>query len=715
MITDANGVIEYVNPQFSIDSGYSPAEVIGQSSRLLSSGLDCDAVFEALWQDLSQGKPWVGELINHDKQGNIFWEEAHFAPVSDEQNRIAHYVAIKLNITDRKENEAKLLHMALYDPLTDLPNRGLLNDRLRQSMEAARGNQHQIALMFVDLDYFKQINDTHGHDVGDLVLKQTAHRMKRQLRGSDTIARIGGDEFVALLHDIREVDESLTVAEKLLLALREPIEIYDLRLTVTCSSGIALYPRHAPDEIALYRHADEALYSAKNAGRNGVRMYDAKAPSRNNLNSRLLAAEIARLEPIVPLTMELITFDGECREFLVGDFDACGIVPIIPLGLDAQSFGGRRVADQVDDDLPADQGTAAPVLRDVTEHPMLDFVPFAGAGRKVTDLDQHAQFVSELLQLNFPQAHAVAVTATAVGGDQQAPRRRVEWLAHLVPPPADALDGEGRRVVRNADAHPALVGAHVIHPIGRHFSQWRVNEVIDAPILRVAFGLPLASTILEVPNQFLLFGIHGDHGVADGLILRGGRGNVAELRVTISLVAPFARLAGRLQAVIQLGQQITDGPLAHRMTLRHQFLGQARRTLTGPAQRRPRITARRRVDQRIQGAQKRRIFRRQFLAPTSLGPNTAPPRGHRLPTRWRHRQLAQTGIDRRTRQTHRTRYGTDAPMAEGTRLNRCPQPQRGFVQTARKRLKFLLNHLGGVHAPSVSTDPALFKLFLLGS
>jgi diguanylate cyclase (GGDEF)-like protein len=182
-------------------------------------------------------------------------------------------VAIKLNITERKENEAKLLHMALYDPLTDLPNRGLLNDRLRLSMETARRNQHQIALMFVDLDYFKQINDTHGHDVGDLVLKQTAHRMKRQLRGTDTIARIGGDEFVALLPEVREIDESLRVAEKLLLALSEPIEIPDLRLNVTCSIGIALYPRDATDEIALYRHADEALYAVKNAGRNGIRVY----------------------------------------------------------------------------------------------------------------------------------------------------------------------------------------------------------------------------------------------------------------------------------------------------------------------------------------------------------------------------------------------------------------------------------------------------------
>ena len=273
MITDADGVIEYVNPQFTIESGYSPEEVIGHSSRLLSSGLDCDAVFEGMWRDLSLGKPWVGELINRDKQGNLFWEEAHFAPVSDDHHRISHYVGIKLNITDRKANEARLRHQALFDSLTGLPNRILLNDRLRLSMASAKRNQHQTALMFVDLDYFKQINDTHGHDAGDLVLQQAAQRMKRQLRDADTIARIGGDEFVTLLPEIREPDDALRVGDKLIRALRDPIDIPGVRLTVTCSIGIALYPRHAHDEIELYRYADQALYAVKNAGRNGIRVY----------------------------------------------------------------------------------------------------------------------------------------------------------------------------------------------------------------------------------------------------------------------------------------------------------------------------------------------------------------------------------------------------------------------------------------------------------
>lgn len=273
MITDAEGLIEYVNPQFTIESGYSPGEVIGQSSRLLSSGLDCDAVFAAMWQDLRQGKAWVGELINRDKQGNLFWEEAHFAPVSDEHHRISHYVGIKLNITDRKANEARLRHQALFDSLTGLPNRTLLNDRLRQSMASAKRNQHQTALMFVDLDHFKQINDTHGHDAGDLVLQQAAQRMKRQLRDADTIARIGGDEFVTLLPEIREADDALRVGDKLIRALRDPIDIPGVRLTVTCSIGIALYPRHAHDELELYRYADQALYAVKNAGRNGIRVY----------------------------------------------------------------------------------------------------------------------------------------------------------------------------------------------------------------------------------------------------------------------------------------------------------------------------------------------------------------------------------------------------------------------------------------------------------
>ena len=176
-------------------------------------------------------------------------------------------------------------------------------------------------------------------------------------------------------------------------------------------------------------------------------------------------AGAARLESIVPLAMELVALDGQFREFLVGHFDPRRIVALVELRLDAQSLGGRGVADQVDHDLAADQRSTTPVLGDVAKHPMLDLVPLAGAGREVTDLDDHPQVVGQFLQLDAPETNAIAVAAAAVGGDQQATRGRVERLAHLAPPPADALDRKFGRVVGDADAHPALVGHDVIHTI----------------------------------------------------------------------------------------------------------------------------------------------------------------------------------------------------------------------------------------------------------
>jgi diguanylate cyclase (GGDEF)-like protein/PAS domain S-box-containing protein len=273
MILDTDGNIQFVNPYFTRETGKSVHEVLGLNIRALSPGLNCEGVYDDMWQTLNRGEAWVGELISTQKNGGILWEEAHIAPVKDEKGLTTHFVAIKLNITQRKENEAMMLHYALHDTLTDLPNRKLLNDRLRLSMESARRNNHQLALLFLDLDYFKQINDSLGHEVGDLVLQETAQRMKGQLRGMDTVARIGGDEFVILLPKVMGAHDALTVAEKIRQAVGLPIVSETLGLKVTCSIGIALFPKDASNDIELYRHADQALYKVKESGRNSVQVF----------------------------------------------------------------------------------------------------------------------------------------------------------------------------------------------------------------------------------------------------------------------------------------------------------------------------------------------------------------------------------------------------------------------------------------------------------
>ncbi|MBL8991923.1 MAG: sensor domain-containing diguanylate cyclase, partial [Spirochaetia bacterium] len=183
-------------------------------------------------------------------------------------------VVVFMDITERKAAEEKIKHMAQYDTLTELPNRALFSDRLRQALAAAARNQTKVALMYIDLDKFKPINDQHGHDVGDLVLKEAALRMTRMARKSDTVARIGGDEFVIMLPDNTDKDRALIVAEKIRQALREPIFIQNLNLNISASIGIAVFPEHGSSELELSKHADQAMYRAKKTGRDRIESAD---------------------------------------------------------------------------------------------------------------------------------------------------------------------------------------------------------------------------------------------------------------------------------------------------------------------------------------------------------------------------------------------------------------------------------------------------------
>src|SRR6185369_13781393 len=215
VITDTRGIISYVNPRFTQDTGYSSEEAIGRSPAILKSALTEKHVYRELWDTLTKGQKWSGEFVNRRKNGDLFQEEAHIAPVFDAAGVITQYVAVKLDITERKKAEERITHLAQHDALTDLPNRPLFSDRLEQAVALARRDDTNLALMFLDLDGFKPVNDTFGHAVGDLLLKEASRRMRECVRASDTVGRIGGDEFVVLLHKIEDEDDALTVAEKI--------------------------------------------------------------------------------------------------------------------------------------------------------------------------------------------------------------------------------------------------------------------------------------------------------------------------------------------------------------------------------------------------------------------------------------------------------------------------------------------------------------------
>lgn len=398
VIADVDANITYVNPRFTAITGYSAQEAIGHNPRILQSGLTPKEVYLQMWDQVVNGRIWNGELINKRKNGEIYWEDAYIAPVRNDAGTITHYVATKIDmserkrnhealrkseerfkfilgnspiavriadlatsavvfanrqyteligstdtqvlginprdyyavpqeydevvqqirngdrvtnklvelhihgeklktkwvlasylkldyenepailgwfydISDRKEMEDKVQHLAHYDMLTNMPNRMLFSDRLQQTLATAKRDRTRLALMFIDLDRFKQINDEFGHQVGDVLLQEAAARMQTCVRASDTLARMGGDEFVVLLPAIETAQDALPVAEKIRTALNLPFELAGNRLNISSSIGIVLYPEHGENATELLKNADVAMYSAKESGRNAVVLY----------------------------------------------------------------------------------------------------------------------------------------------------------------------------------------------------------------------------------------------------------------------------------------------------------------------------------------------------------------------------------------------------------------------------------------------------------
>jgi diguanylate cyclase (GGDEF)-like protein/PAS domain S-box-containing protein len=275
MITGADGRIMNVNPAFSRITGYERDEVLGQNPHILSSGRQSKAFYATMWQVLQQQGYWEGEIWNRRKDGLVYAQLQTISAVRNAAGVAHQYVALFSDITALKAHEDELEHLAHFDGLTDLPARVLLADRLRLGMLQAQRRGKRLAVVFLDLDGFKRINDTHGHDAGDQLLIALARRMKQTLREGDTLARIGGDEFVAVLIDLEDVPACLPLLERLLDAAAQPIPFGDLSLQVSASLGVTFYPQSAEiDADQLLRQADQAMYRAKVTGKNRYCVFD---------------------------------------------------------------------------------------------------------------------------------------------------------------------------------------------------------------------------------------------------------------------------------------------------------------------------------------------------------------------------------------------------------------------------------------------------------
>ncbi|MCE5181623.1 MAG: EAL domain-containing protein [Betaproteobacteria bacterium] len=281
VITDQKNIIIAVNSAFCQITGFAENEAIGQTPSILKSGRHDQAFYQEMWRSIEKDGNWSGEVWNRRKNGEIYAEWLTLNTVRNYQNEITHYVAIFADITERKQAEEHVHHLAHYDVLTDLPNRTLLQDRLSQALIKAHRHASKAAVMFIDLDRFKVINDTLGHGIGDLLLQEVADRLSNCIREGDTVSRLGGDEFVILLPELGTPDDAYTVAQKLLNSVSQPFMLKGHELHISASVGVSFYPDDGESVETLMKNADIAMYRAKEIGRNNCQFYHADMNSRS--------------------------------------------------------------------------------------------------------------------------------------------------------------------------------------------------------------------------------------------------------------------------------------------------------------------------------------------------------------------------------------------------------------------------------------------------
>ncbi|RFC40191.1 MAG: PAS domain S-box-containing protein/diguanylate cyclase (GGDEF) domain-containing protein [Candidatus Nitrotoga sp. CP45] len=273
VVTDSSNNIVSVNPAFSAITGYSATEAIGKNPRMLHSGLMDKSFYDKMWQSIKKNGRWQGEITDRRKNGESYVEWLSISTMKDAWGEFSHYIAVVSDISERKAAEERMVYIAQHDFLTNLPNRMMLHDRLAQAIAHAGREQRKVAVMFLDLDRFKGVNDTLGHLVGDKLLKVVAGRISSVARTSDTVSRLGGDEFAIMLPYVENTDDIATIAVKLLTSIAGPCVIDGNEIEVTTSIGISVFPEDGNDSESLIAHADAAMYQAKGNGRNNYQFF----------------------------------------------------------------------------------------------------------------------------------------------------------------------------------------------------------------------------------------------------------------------------------------------------------------------------------------------------------------------------------------------------------------------------------------------------------
>lgn len=355
LITDADQNIIRVNKAFTDITGFSAKEAIGQTPRILKSGIHDDEFYQEMWSDIIETGGWRGEIWNRRKDGEIYPEHQVITAIKNPKGQISHYLSTFSDITSRKINEERIHKLAFYDPLTGLANRRLLEDHIAQAISASSRNLHYCALLFIDLDHFKNLNDTLGHKLGDELLKQVAERLKLCVREGDTVARPGGDEFIILLQDIgfkqeEAANHAKLVAEKILAHFNEPYQLSESQYVLTASIGINLFIDHYENSEEIMKRSDLAMYQAKAQGRNAIRFFDPSmqeaASKRSEIESDLRRAVenkefILYYQPKYCFSGELHGYEALIRwqhptKGLVTPFEFIGVAEetglIIPIG-----------------------------------------------------------------------------------------------------------------------------------------------------------------------------------------------------------------------------------------------------------------------------------------------------------------------------------------------------------------------------------------------
>ena len=422
-ITDLGGNIVYVNQAFLDKTGYLQDEVLGKNPRLLQSGKTPRSTYDDLWIHLMAGRSWQGEFINRKKNGEEYDVSVLISPIRDAQGRTTGYLSIKNDVTEKKRTEEQLSYLAHFDQLTGLPNRVLLQDHFNYALHMAERAMEPMAVMFLDLDHFKDVNDTLGHSIGDRLLVEVSRRIQQGLRAVDTVSRLGGDEFIFILPGC-DANGAAQVADKLMETIAAPCWIGPHELVITPSIGIAMYPEDGQDMETLSQNADAAMYQAKQGGRNGYRFFTQAMQVHSARNLRLsndLRQALARRQLAVHYQPQISLEDGRVvgvEALLRWNHPELGPVPpaefvpiaediglIVPIGEWVLRTAAAQMKDWLERGFPA-----------MTVAVNLSAVQFRHARllESVSDILAAVKLPPDLLELELTEAVAMGDPAAAV-------------------------------------------------------------------------------------------------------------------------------------------------------------------------------------------------------------------------------------------------------------------------------------------------------------